>query len=104
MKAYSKMNTTELIATAKTLTAGITQGEWEWESVMKEWCEGSGLQVRYMTGLTNTTKVGSQVIHGAGEVIAVIGNLMYINDADAAFIEAAPLLVRELLARLQAEE
>ena len=79
---YNALDTAALVAAAEALTAGITPGAWEWDMV--------GLCVN-----DETTGPRADVITGTWDAD------VSVSDADAAFIAAAPALVRALVARLR---
>lgn len=77
---YSKLDTAALVAAADALMAEITPGAWEWETE-------DGLEL----GTPDKSVVRVNDYDG----------LLKVSDADAAFIAAAPALVRALLTRLR---
>lgn len=81
---YSTLDTAALVAAADALTAGITPGEWGWTGTYSI----RGLEA------DNDGDVGD-VIYSADRLV--------IDDDDAAFIAAAPALVKALVARLREE-
>jgi hypothetical protein len=81
---YSKLDTAELVQAADALMAEITPGAWAWHKSYD----------RY---------VSLEATIGDDDVEDVISNAhrIAVSDADAAFIAAAPALVRALVTRLR---
>ncbi len=81
---YSKLDTAALVQAADALMAEITPGAWEWHKSYG----------RY---------VSLEATIGDDDVEDVISNAhrIAVSDADAAFIAAAPALVRALVTRLR---
>lgn len=81
---YSALDTAALVAAAEALTAGITPGGWEWEK-------------------RGNSYVSLEATIGDDDVEDVISNAhrIAVSAADAAFIAAAPALVKALVARLR---
>jgi hypothetical protein len=78
---YNALDTAALVAAADALTAGITPGEWGWDNV------GLGVVEPHV---------------GRVDVLCTDENrFIRYDDADAAFIADAPVLVKALVARLR---
>jgi len=84
---YSKLDTAALAQAAETLTAEITPGSWE-----QGYKNEAGHSIDQWRLVANP---GDRLI---------VASFAGIDDADAAFIAAAPALVRALVARLREAE
>jgi hypothetical protein len=80
---YNALDTAALVAAADALTAGITPGEWAWDD-----------------GLITTHDDNDRLVFVAA---GTYDGDINIDDDDAAFIAAAPALVKALVARLREE-
>lgn len=81
---YSKLDTAALVQAVDALMAEITPGAWEWDAIDED----------LYFALNNGDPKRVRVIEADQDVVC-------ITDADAAFIAAAPALVRALVTRLR---